>query len=219
MLHDILQRYAMNFTNDGEDTLRKLANDEKNINCNDLYFCFRDYNFLEKFGTLYDLFLNLLTKAINTRKAKKEQNEMLKMIETLKNFILSQEKTIKKTTKGAKQKVKIKTEIKEDIKAHKSVLKNALQLNDKRTIMINAFVNKYIYPKNVYDQSKELEFEKSMPERTKMRRQKRNELNKVITEKDEIINKELFKNYFHEFESLSDMKKNCLKHRVHKMKD
>ena len=38
----------------------------------------------------------------------------------------------------------------------------------------------------------------------------------MSTEKDEIINKDLFKKYFHEFESLSDMQKNCLKHRIHK---
>ena len=38
-----------------------------------------------------------------------------------------------------------------------------------------------------------------------MRRQEFDELNKNITEKDEIIDKELFKNYFYQFESLSDM--------------
>ena len=29
----------------------------------------------------------------------------------------------------------------------------------------------------------------------------------MITEKDDIINRELFKNYFHQFESLSDIQK------------
>ena len=33
----------------------------------------------------------------------------------------------------------------------------------------------------------------------------------MITEKDEIINKELFKNYFHQFESLCDMQKKLCK--------
>ena len=38
----------------------------------------------------------------------------------------------------------------------------------------------------------------------------------MITEKDDIINRELFKNYFHQFESYDIQKKNCLKHRMHK---
>ena len=33
----------------------------------------------------------------------------------------------------------------------------------------------------------------------------------MITEKDEIINRELFKNYFHKFESFSDMEKQLSK--------
>ena len=37
-----------------------------------------------------------------------------------------------------------------------------------------------------------------------MRKQKSDELNKMITEKDEIINKDLFKKYF-QFQGLSDM--------------
>ena len=48
-----------------------------------------------------------------------------------------------------------------------------------------------------------------------MGRQKSYELNKVITENDKIIRKELFKNYF-QFQSLSDMQKKSLKHRMQK---
>ena len=44
-------------------------------------------------------------------------------------------------------------------------------------------------------------------ERVKLRRQKSAEFNKMISEKDEIINRELFKNYFYQFQSLSDMQK------------
>ena len=43
--------------------------------------------------------------------------------------------------------------------------------------MINAFSYKYIYSKNVYDQSNEPEFEESIAETTKMRRQKSDEEN------------------------------------------
>ena len=52
-----------------------------------------------------------------------------------------------------------------------------------------------------------------MGERTRTRRQKSNELNKKITEKDEVIDKELLKNYFYQFESLSDMYKELSKTR------
>ena len=48
---------------------------------------------------------------------------------------------------------------------------------------------------------------KSVGERAKMRKQKSDELNEMITEKDEIIDKKLFKNYFHQFENLPDMQK------------
>ena len=43
-------------------------------------------------------------------------------------------------------------------------------------------------------------------ERVKLRKQKSDELNKIITEKDDITNRRLFKKYF-QFQSLSDMQK------------
>ena len=61
----------------------------------------------------------------------------------------------------------------------------------------------------------EQEFDETIGERRKMIRQKHDKLNKMIIEKDEIINRDLFKKYFL-FHSLSDMQKNCLKHRMHK---
>ena len=61
----------------------------------------------------------------------------------------------------------------------------------------------------------EQKFEESIDERRKLRGQKL-ELNKIITEKYKIISKDLSKKYFYQFESLSDMQKNCLKHKMHK---
>ena len=52
----------------------------------------------------------------------------------------------------------------------------------------------------------EQKFEESIGKRVKWRRQKSDELNKMITEKDEIISKDLFKKYF-QFQSLSICKK------------
>ena len=49
--------------------------------------------------------------------------------------------------------------------------------------------------------------DKSIGERAKLRRQKSDKLNEIIIEKDEIINRDLFKNYFFNFESLSEMQK------------
>ena len=70
------------------------------------------------------------------------------------------------------------------------------------------------YPHNAKSESKEYdgveeseqESKESIGERVKLRRQKSDELNKIITENDKIISKELFKNYF-QFRSLSDMQK------------
>ena len=49
--------------------------------------------------------------------------------------------------------------------------------------------------------------DESIGERVKLRIQRSDKLNEIITEKDEIINKELSKNYFHQFESLSGIQK------------
>ena len=60
-----------------------------------------------------------------------------------------------------------------------------------------------------YDGVKESEQKsvKSIRERVKLRRQKSDELNKMITEKDKITNKELFKKNVYQFQSLSDTQK------------
>ena len=52
-------------------------------------------------------------------------------------------------------------------------------------------------------------------ERVKLRRQKSDELNKMITENNKIISKKLLRNYF-QLQSLSDTQKNCIKEGIHK---
>ena len=62
-LDDNLIAYDVNITTRGEDILKKVANDEKTINHKSLFFksgipTINNYDFLKRFGTLHDLFLN-----------------------------------------------------------------------------------------------------------------------------------------------------------------
>ena len=94
-----------------------------------------------------DLFIDLLNKKISIYKAKKEQNEMILKIEKLKNFIFSEQKII--ANKSNIMKAKTRTQRKNIIVGQKSVIKNAMRLYDKITIIINAFENDHIYPGDV----------------------------------------------------------------------
>ena len=115
-------------------------------------------------------------------------------------------------------------------KEQKAVLLNAVKLYDGTSkIIIRLFENKDIkpndYPHNAkseldeHDRVEEFKPKKSdgvekskrksvesIAERVKSRRQKSDELKKMITENDKIIRKELFKNCF-QFQSLCDMQK------------
>ena len=119
-------------------------------------------------------------------------------------------------------------------KEQKAVLLNAVKLYDGTSkIIIRLFENKDIkpndYPHNAkseldeHDRVEEFKLKKSdgvekskrksvesIAERVKSRRQKSDELKKMITENDKIIRKELFKNCF-QFQSLCDMQKKMYK--------
>ena len=109
------------------------------------------------------------------------------------------------------------------LQEQKGVFINAMNLYNDRNKIIKLFESKGITP-SVYptdaksepkehDEVKESEqkFEESIEEIVKLRGQKSDELDKMIAEKDEIINKDLFKKYFHQFESLFDMQKKFFK--------
>ena len=73
----------MSFTNKGKQILEKLARDERMINYQDLILkagipIIGNYDFLKKYGTLNDLLLGSLSEEISTKKAAKEQNEMIR---------------------------------------------------------------------------------------------------------------------------------------------
>ena len=137
---------------------------------------------------------------------------MIKKINELSSFILS-EYFAEEESRSALRKTKTKTKTKKNYEAKRSAIENAKILYDNTGIMINAFEITDILPgdlgKDVY-LGKKTESVESIAERTKMRAQKSDELNKMITEKDEIINRDLFKKYF-QFQSLSDMQNNLSK--------
>ena len=128
--------------------------------------------FLKRFGTLYDLLIDLLSEKISPTKALIEQNEMIKKIEKLRDFVLlKKEKINKEKNKTAIKKAKTMTQ--KNILSQKSVTINALRMYDKRGAIIDAFIKKNLHgdlEKDVY-QEEESKYEKSIAERTKERRQ------------------------------------------------
>ena len=65
----------MSFTNKGQDTIKKLARDEKIINYGHLIFetgnpNIKNFDFFKRFGTLYELFTDLLDEKIKQNKNK-----------------------------------------------------------------------------------------------------------------------------------------------------
>ena len=73
-------------------------------------------------------------------------------IEKPKNFIFSEQKNIaNKNTHSISNimKAKTRTQRKKIIVGQKNIIKNAMRLYDKITIIINAFENDHIYPGDV----------------------------------------------------------------------
>ena len=112
-LNDILVNYDMNINFEGKNILIELARDEKLISYNNLLFKTGDptisnCNFLETFGALHRLLIDLLSGEISATEAPKEQDTLLDKTEELKRFILLEEKSInRELTKGSrKQRIK-----------------------------------------------------------------------------------------------------------------
>ena len=133
----LLINYYQNFTDKRKNIFKILITVEKMTNCNNLFSKTGDsiisnFDFLKRFGTLYDLLLVLLNEKISTLEAPKEQEEMINKIDELKDLVLLEKQNITKKTKKKKKRQNIITE--------KSVLNNVLKLNDKRSDIINAFI-------------------------------------------------------------------------------
>ena len=95
---------------------------------------------------MYNLLLiNVINEKIGINETKQEQKDMTDKVGELKDFILLKEENIaKKNTRSTIEKAKTKTQRKEILTVQNSFIKNELKLYDKRDIVINAFVNKYI---------------------------------------------------------------------------
>ena len=70
-VNDILVNFDMNFTDQGKYILKKTANDEKMINYKNLFFItsntiIDNFSFVKRFGTLYNLLIDLLSEDIST---------------------------------------------------------------------------------------------------------------------------------------------------------
>ena len=97
------------------------------INYYDLFFktgnsVVKSFDFLKRFVTLHDLLIDLfyLIRKINTLEAAKEQNDMIKKINEIENFVLLKEKSIKKKNTGsAMKKVKNRRERNQTLAAQK----------------------------------------------------------------------------------------------------
>ena len=94
----------MNITAEGEYILKRLANNERMINYKNLLFkesnpTIDNYDFLKRFGTLYDFLIDLLNEIIGIIKATEEQNEMITKINEPGNFVLLKEEGINKEKK------------------------------------------------------------------------------------------------------------------------
>ena len=116
-LNNILLNYGeMNIDSKGENILKKVADDEKNINYKNLgSLTIDNYNSFKRFDTLYDLLIDLLNEKISLKKAAIEQDEMIKKTEELRNFVLLEEEKIKKEkNRGAIKKAKTKTQRKKN---------------------------------------------------------------------------------------------------------
>ena len=80
-LDSILLEYGeINIDSKGEDILKKLANDERMINCKNLIFksgspAIDNYYFFKRFGTLHDLFYDLISDKLSLKRAAIEQKK------------------------------------------------------------------------------------------------------------------------------------------------
>ena len=75
--------YDMNINFNGENILKKLVDDERMINHKNLFFksgnpAIDNYDFLKRFGTLFDFLIDLLNEKISYIKAAKEPSELTK---------------------------------------------------------------------------------------------------------------------------------------------
>ena len=99
-LGNIFDNFDSNFNNTGKNFLKRIAKDEKEIDCDNLFFKINDkffvkiVDFLQEFGTLYDLLIYLLGNANRIINATEDQINFFKAIYALKTVISSMKNDI-----------------------------------------------------------------------------------------------------------------------------
>ena len=127
----IFKNFGSNCNSTGKIFPKKLAKDEKNIDYNNLFFSIYDksavksVDFLEEFGTLYNLLIYLLDNSIRIISSTKAQTDFIEAITVLKKIISSIKTDV--TDQSREQKKKIFAE-------QESVLNNAELLLKKEMI-------------------------------------------------------------------------------------
>ena len=106
----LLINYYQNFTDKRKHIFKILITVEKMTNFNNLFSktgdsIINNFDFLKRFGTLYDLLLILLNEKISTLEAPKEQEEMINEIDELKDLVLLEKQNITKKKKKKKDKI------------------------------------------------------------------------------------------------------------------
>ena len=125
-------KFSSNFNSTGKNFLVKLAKDEKKIDYYNLFFeiddpVIKSFDFLENFGMLYDLLINLLNENESILNSSTMQIYLAKIILKLKSIISEKIENI--TDKSEKKKKKF-------FAVQSSVLTNLSELvekNNKKT--------------------------------------------------------------------------------------
>ena len=99
-LGNIFDNFDSNFNNTGKNFLKRITKDEKEIDYDNLFFKINDkffvkiVDFLQEFGTLYDLLIYLLGNANRIINATEDQINFFKAIYALKTVISSMKNDI-----------------------------------------------------------------------------------------------------------------------------
>ena len=109
-LNFIFKNFDSNFNSTGKKILIMLANDEKKIDNNNLFFEIDDKSvvksadFLKEFGTLYDLLIYLLDNSMKILTSSEDQINFFKAITTFKIIISNLKTTLQIRVKNKKRK-------------------------------------------------------------------------------------------------------------------
>ena len=169
----IFKDFGGNFNSTGKKFLKVLANDEKKVDYNNLFFEIDDksvvkyVDFLKEIGTLYELLIYLLDNSMRITTSTQVQLDFFKAITVLTTITSNIKTDITNQNEEEKKKIFAKQE---------NVLSNAKMLLTKRGKLPNQFVNNNIISKDekFYDAPKKNE------ERAYQRNQNKNLTNQFL---------------------------------------